>query len=133
MLGCSRFGDAAARHGVEGEIEKASAAAVDRKCVSALRAAHGSAGCLFVCLFVCLKCICLKCVARCARWPFVVCVFVWVFVCVFARCQLAACYPELVVGCARCGAGRYIDGITMLDKALLIYTSGTTGLPKVTP
>jgi acyl-coenzyme A synthetase/AMP-(fatty) acid ligase len=29
-------------------------------------------------------------------------------------------------------AFRYIDGITMLDKALLVYTSGTTGLPKVT-
>jgi hypothetical protein len=105
----------------------------------------GRAGSVWVCVFVCFKCV-----VRCPRWPFVclcvclcvrllVCLCVRLLVCLCVRLLLAACCPELVVGLVRehCAAVaapafRYIDGITMLDKALLIYTSGTTGLPKVT-
>ncbi len=105
-VGCSRFGDAAARHSVEGAIEKASAAAVDRKCVSAAHGSHGSCVGLCVCVFVCLKVV-----VRCARWPFVrlfVCLLVCLLVCLCVRLLLAACCPELVVGLVReralCGA-----------------------------
>jgi hypothetical protein len=102
-VGCSRFGDAAARHSVEGEIEKASAAAVDRKCVSALHAAHGS-GRFSVCVrgFVCLCVSSASCAALVRR--LFACLFgrsfACLFVCVFACCWAARC-PELVVGLVR--------------------------------